>query len=338
MRVNLPLSLAAAGLLVTPATAAELSVMTYNVRALPWPIASGRGQAADAIAARLRALRTRGQQPHVVVVQEAFTSAGRGIGPAAGYRYVSYGPDASNPAPGNSHADATFVAGARTRSGETLGKWTNSGLAIFSDYPIVGATRLAYPICAGFDCLANKGVLAVRIAVPGVERPVTVVGTHLNSRRASGADPVRSLYAYRRQLDVFAHFVRLLAARGDALLVAGDFNVGRAPDRRLYFGTRVWTPAVALTSAVAQCARAVPSCAIGDANSVGEAVRRNKDWLLFRSAPALRVQPLRVSAPFGRARDGSMLSDHIGIAVSYRLAAWPAATSLTTRRAPRPVT
>ena len=65
----------------------------------------------------------------------------------------------------------------------------DSGLAIFSDYPILDTRRMVFPagLCAGYDCLAAKGAMTARIAVPGVEQPVEIVTTHLNSAKSSRA-------------------------------------------------------------------------------------------------------------------------------------------------------
>jgi hypothetical protein len=150
--------------------AAFVSVMTYNVHGLPWPFASGRDAAFERIEGRLRALRHHNAQPHVVVLQEAFTQGAKAIGTKSGYRYIVNGP--SRDSIGNQQAEATdltFNNAASFFKGETSGKWLDSGLQILSDYPIVSVKRQAFPAfaCAGFDCLANKGILLVTIAVPG---------------------------------------------------------------------------------------------------------------------------------------------------------------------------
>src|SRR4051794_12601604 len=81
---------------VAQPTSPPLSVLTYNVHGLPWPLASGRNPAFVEIATRLRALRAAGAQPHVVVLQEAFTGAAKSIGAEAGYPFVLIGPSASD--------------------------------------------------------------------------------------------------------------------------------------------------------------------------------------------------------------------------------------------------
>src|SRR5204862_8341823 len=59
---------------VGPIRPVTLSVMTYNVEGLPWPVRRGRGSQLKAIGEQLAALRARGLQPDVVLLQEGFRS------------------------------------------------------------------------------------------------------------------------------------------------------------------------------------------------------------------------------------------------------------------------
>src|SRR3546814_6089793 len=64
-----------------------LSVMTYNVAGLPWPLAKKGPEALHAIGERLSLMRARGCAPGVVVLQEAFSRDAKAIGRIAGYPY-----------------------------------------------------------------------------------------------------------------------------------------------------------------------------------------------------------------------------------------------------------
>ncbi len=81
----------------------------------------------------------------------------RGCGPAAADR-------SSLPATG---ADRRFAAAASWFKGERSGKLLGSGLQLLSDYPILAVRRAPFPAyaCAGYDCLANKGILMALVAV-----------------------------------------------------------------------------------------------------------------------------------------------------------------------------
>ncbi len=71
--------------------------------------------------------------------------------------------------------------------GEGWGKLMGGGLHILSDDPLARVEHLAFAHCAGYDCLANKGVMLVNVAVPGIPGGLDVVNTHMNSKAAAKA-------------------------------------------------------------------------------------------------------------------------------------------------------
>ncbi len=306
----------------TPAAqgAGTLSVLSYNVEGLPWPAASGRSAAADEIAASLVAQRRAGTAPHVVALQEAFGPDQKRIGREAGYSYAAFGPShrfaSASP---QTTDDRRFVDQASAWLGETLGKHANSGLAVFSDYPIVWTKRIAYPdyACAGWDCLANKGALAVALAVPGYSQPIVVVDTHLNSRSASHAASARSLYAYQRQVDLLQRFVDQSAEGAGAVILTGDFNVGLDPVRQAYLGRHLLSAddlalAAEETECGQNCREMADPAAVTAANLKGA-----KSLIAFHDTVSSLAPGSRPDI-FGRKPDGAMLSDHIGLAVRFR--------------------
>jgi endonuclease/exonuclease/phosphatase family metal-dependent hydrolase len=299
----------------------SVTLLTYNVKGLPWPVASDRPAALNTIAQQLLALRRQGRQPHLVALQEAFVSEAKAIGRASGYRYEAFGPGQDEaPLVNTTPQDRAFTADASFMIGERAGKRVDSGLAIFSDYPIIAVRRMAYPICAGYDCLANKGALAVLIAVPGLAAPLTVIDTHLNSGTASGAPRARSTYAYRRQIDALRVLISSVASSGSPVLIAGDFNVGYHMDRRSYFAGQLLGLTLGLSAVEQACGRNL-GCTAGSPGGVAESIRHGKDWLLYRPSRLLAPMPTDLAAPFGRAADGSMLSDHVGVTVTYAFSA-----------------
>jgi len=300
-----------------------LSVMTYNIEGLPWPVRFGRETAFDKIGARLAALRLAGEQPHIVVLQEAFTDKAKRIGMDSGYRYIVNGPDSSLPgAPPTTEADRAFQQGASFLSGERSGKVVDSGLQILSDYPIVSVRRMAFPTyaCAGFDCLANKGAVLAMIAVPGVREPIAVVDVHLNSRKASHVADERSLYAYRRQIDALDQFLSENVRPGTPVIVAGDFNVGQRPARQAYFTQhlRKWgerAPGV-VRDALRTCFASAIACGDMPADA-SFSMHRARDWQLAIPGARLRLAVQGLTVPFGHDVDGGMLSDHVGYVAFY---------------------
>ena len=302
-----------------------ISVMTYNVKGLPWPIASGREAAFSHIVDRLTDLRAVGREPRVIVLQEAFTPAARAIARDAGYRYIAEGPDASlRSALVETQQDRAFAAQSRWWKGEGLGKFLGSGLLIASDYPILAVRRAAFPdfACAGFDCLANKGVLLVKLRVPGRTLPVEVATTHLNSRHASGVPSERSLYAYRRQLQIVDRFLTENADRRLPLIFAGDFNASSTQRRSTLLAHSIenWsTQARPMKAALIHCLSGDGRCRDPMPVVARSILDRGRDWQFFVPGSRVSIQAINLLVPFGRERDGSMLSDHIGYLVGYRL-------------------
>ncbi|WP_016746649.1 sphingomyelin phosphodiesterase [Rhizorhabdus wittichii] len=304
---------------------AGLSVMTYNVEGLPWPARFGRGDALARIGERLAALRATGAQPRVVLLQEAFSDDAKAIRAASGHRYAAFGPDdALAGPPTRSPADRAFAAEASFLKGERSGKLLDSGLVILSDYPILSVRRAAFPAaaCAGYDCLANKGMVMAVVAVPGAPGPIAVVNLHLNSKRASGVAIERADAAFRQQVAALDRFLAANHVPGMPMIVGGDFNIGRSAARRTmvmevlarHHGT---APADALSACTGVCRDGLSA----DAR---EARRRAKDWQFLIPGAAADLTVRRIATPFGREADGSMLSDHVGYTAYLTMAANPA--------------
>ncbi|MET0364635.1 MAG: endonuclease/exonuclease/phosphatase family protein [Sphingobium sp.] len=301
----------------------ELSVLTYNVQGLPWPLAWGRPADFLHIADRLRELEDQGRRPQVVVLQEAFTQDARQIGREAGYRYVADGPDENGVSPLKpARVEAAFLSGASWTKGEGMGKAVGSGLQILSDYPIVRTRAIAFPAiaCAGFDCLANKGALMVSIRLPGTAGIVDVVTTHFNSRGKSGVGDERSDEAYRLQAESLTAFIRANHDANRPLIVAGDFNIGTSAFRRAELVGRArpeWAGSGAVHAVYDEAVRRhMPLSADADFSR-----KKAKDWQFFASGRQSAIDLRRVDVPFGRDKDGAMLSDHIGYTAVFSLAA-----------------
>lgn len=304
---------------------APLSVMTYNVEGLPWPVRWGRGAALESIGERLAWLRQRGRQPHVVALQEAFSDDAKAIGKAAGYANVVAGPSATERDGGNV-SDWRFIDAERWVKGETEGKVLDSGLLILSDYPVVRVRRMAFPAgaCAGYDCLANKGAVMVTVKIPGVSTPVDIVDTHLNSRHASGVPDLRSNAAYARQTAVLGKFLSANHDPATPLLVAGDFNMGPRPVRRAALlaalePTSGVTPGSSVRDGLSGCL-ARSDAAVGDPADARWILRRGRDWQFIGNGTAATLAPRDATVLFGREPGGAMLSDHMGFEVTYRVA------------------
>ena len=312
-----------------------LTVMTYNVEGLPWPIRLGREAAFVRIGDRLATLRRQGSQPHIVLLQEAFTTEAQSIGRRAGYRFVvdGPGPDMRSPASPTA-ADTAFLEKASFFAGERSGKLLGSGLQILSDYPVRSVRRMVFPdfACAGFDCLANKGAVLAMVDIPGSAVPVAVVDVHLNSRRASHVDDDRSLYAFRRQVDAIETFLAANLRPDTPLILAGDFNVGPRPSRTAYFLSRLHDLGSHVRSgmhdALRSCATAPDRCGGALPADAAYSLRRARDWEIVMPGARMAIDVTGISVPFGHEAAGDMLSDHVGYVARYRLSPQVAARSI----------
>ena len=304
---------------IQAAQAQDISIMSYNVHGLPWPLTRGRPGALRKIGARLAAMRAEGNQPHLVLLQEAFTHNAKAIAREAGYPYAVTGPGRADR--WRAHPDAgevRFVRADNKLKGEGDGTFEDSGLLVLSDYPILDVKRMPYSrfACAGYDCLANKGVLLVRVGVPGAEKPLTIVDTHMNSRGASGVSPLRSDAAYARQAKELRDFVSANIPGDVPAVVAGDFNIKHDAYRRAMItgGGGVLTGAEdAIRSALSG------SAALDDKAAVETIADHGADWLFARGGAGTRLTLERVSVPFGKEPNGKSLSDHYGYVAYYAL-------------------
>jgi len=309
----------------TPAATA-LSIMAYNVKGLPWPITSDRTADFTRIEARLLAMRARHAQPHVIILQEAFTSPAKAIARRSGYRYIVEGPSRDLQSPVAPRAsDRPFIDGASFFKGERSGKQVGWGLVLASDYPILSVHREAFPAfaCAGYDCLANKGLLMVTIKVPGNATPVTVVTTHMNSKKSSGVSQTRSLFAYRRQVEFIDAFLARYRNPDLPVILAGDFNASSA-ERRSFLTAHSaanWTTKrrLPIDNALQHCLKSGAPCGRAVPAIAATVFQKGRDWQFFSPGYRASIQAIAMAVPFGRERDGTMLSDHVGYRVTYRL-------------------
>ncbi|MBX7502159.1 endonuclease [Qipengyuania sp. YG27] len=291
--------------------------MTYNIKAQPWPLATGRADAVAAIGERLAAMRAAGRQPNIVLLQEAFTPQARSIAAAAGYRFMARGPTRA-PDRGNTLLGADFAAASRWDRGEESAPVLDSGLLILSDYPIVRSESIAFPAgaCAGFDCLASKGVMIAWVAVPGQGEPVAVVNTHLNSRNSTHVSVARADRAHVWQVAALRETVLQNISAGTSTIFGGDTNVGLVPSRQAVFDAHA--------PLGASSRDALKEALVGlkvDPGSLEEAdgvVARNKDMIIFADGRSRHFEILDASVPFP-VNGPDALSDHAGFVVRFQL-------------------
>lgn len=299
----------------TGVATAEISVMTYNVAGLPWPIKKGRGKAMKRIAKEIETLHDAGEAPDVIVLQEAFSAPSAHIG--AAYPNRLRGPRARDRTTTDAPAlDKDFKKARNRRKGERLGKLMPSGLYLFSNYPIVDShmTPFRRASCAGYDCLANKGAMIAVIEIPGAPTPVQILNTHLNSNGRSGVKHERALAAHRQQVDEIGDLLARTLNTDWPLIYAGDFNTRNA-EERFEHNARTMPGEFVMQYCLAAAGRCDARLSWdGDAPWLD-----TQDLQGFSDGAKVEVRPVRAEAMFDKPVNGRTLSDHDAYLVTYRL-------------------
>lgn len=316
----------------------DLTVMTYNIAGLPWPMMKNRNEALAQIGTDLSDMRKNGTSPDIVFIQEGFRSGVTDLVKNSGYPYWVRGPSRRDkPELARRRVSEDFIKDRRFTSGETIGKLTDSGLFILSRYPIT--LRAAEPFgkfeCAGFDCAANKGVVWANIKVPGLIDPVQVFTTHLNSRDAAKVPRTRSLEAHNAQ---FAHLAEFVEAKWEPtfpLIFGGDFNLSGSEDRLEFIknfddGT-LEIPERRNAMIFPYCFEN-NSCKVEDAAVSQKKIYEFQDLQGFSSGSWVKIEPKLVRYLFKepdprgfKVRGKKSLSDHEALTVTYRLTQTPPA-------------
>jgi endonuclease/exonuclease/phosphatase family metal-dependent hydrolase len=301
----------------------RLRVMNYNVKGLPWPVVEDRSAELAAIGDRLKRMRRDGTAPDVVVLQEAFSGDARAIATRAGYRYILYGPDSSEASP--PFPETPLPERYRWR-GEGYGAYLSSGLVLMSNFPVVGSWRAAFPrtACAGYDCLANKGVLLARIAVPGLDVPVQIMTAHMNSRKPTRTPMPHANAAFTRQMAAIDRFVTAHADPRLPLIFAADLNLDSDPARIavLEQSRARWDNLqgrLGDTAVFAVCGKPDLPCRPAMGFDAIVQNKRNNDWQLSFAGRGAAIQPVSAAIRFMPDRAGRTLSDHQAVMVDYRL-------------------
>lgn len=297
--------------------AMRLRVLLWNVEGLPWPIRSGRGEKLEHIADWIAKRRAGGHGPDLLFLHKAFTPEASRIAVAGGYRSIVPGPAVDQTRTLQSHPQPTgYAEKGHWWKGEHVGKWLDSGLYIATDLPVLAmaAEPFAPDSCAGFDCLANKGGLAMRVAVPGAPAPLTLFNTHRNSREPSGVAIDRAELAHRMQTQENDYLASRIRYEDAAWIAAGDFNNYRLGDRKGRFA-RDRNDFRLVAKGQGFAARPAE---MTDLSAWAGA----SDLLGFKSSEDIRVEPLAIATLFD-GKNGPRLSDHDAQYIVFRIS-WAA--------------
>jgi hypothetical protein len=318
-----------------------VSVLTYNIAALPFPVACGKlSRSTDEngnripiacnrksgvlkIAHALRSLRDKGFEPDIILLQEAFLPVVSEIADIAGYPNWVAGPGPDDLGPKYSdRASAAFVENRNFWKGEKWGKRQPSGLLVASDFQIV--EHIKFPFfeweCAGFDCLANKGLTLTRLRIQGLPDLLEVVTAHYNAKGASGVPIERAHEAHRLQVDAALEFLRTTSNFDLPAIWGGDMNMRRSEDRIRYF---IQQTGDGLNEVSSYCVDNPDRCDLNIGDNSDQPWFQTQDLQGWADGVRVSIEPTRMEEIFDEPEDGKMLSDHNGFLVVYRLS-WPA--------------
>ena len=299
----------------TGTKAIDLSVLTFNVAGLPWPISSGRFGAMTMIGEEIQSIIDSGFPVDVVLIQEGFVSSTTSIADQLNFSNIVSGP---NSASTNTEQSEPIARSQRKWwKGEAIGKWLGSGLYVFSAYPVVGVKRISFeePACAGYDCLANKGAVLAQIVVPGLPDPVDIITTHLNSTHAAGVPQSETHRAHQLQVRRLAEFWNHATDPRHPTIMAGDFNVRDSHQRFVPFA-KLFREAAFVKNSCEE---------FGGPTRCDIDVRPDAPWLTsqdlqaYRSGRRVQIIPLNARTVLHKPINGTALSDHVGYLVRYRL-------------------
>lgn len=180
----------------------KIKILSWNIYMLPHLIASGtfKKERAKAIGNVLLS-----SDYDVVFFQEAFH-------PAARKRILSA-------------LQKQFPYHAGPANQKRFSVKANSGLWVFSRYPILKTQSITYRNRYGIDAMSRKGALLVELDVDGDR--LQVAGTHLQN---CGAPWLRQLQC----VEFFERLLKPMTADGVPQIICGDFNIDRYSSEKEY--------------------------------------------------------------------------------------------------------
>lgn len=256
----------------------ELNVLSYNVWGLPGLLGTKRKERFERLGATLNAY-------DVVALQEAFSDDIEALKQSSGFPHHF-----------------------RLDNGTLLK--TNSGLYILSKYPITKTASTTFNHCTGANCLANKGVLMVRVEHPKIG-PVDVYTTQFQDDDSAKAKTIRTTENNR----VLQEFI-LRNSSSYPVIIAGDFN--SVPDQAEYADLMKRMP---LTDVYSRLNPKDPGYTLTPDNPMtgGEGTPKRVDYIFALQKTGVEITPLESKVTHQQPVDGVVLSDHYGVSAKLRI-------------------
>lgn len=179
--------------LAQPVATKKIKILSWNIYMLPGFLGHGKKPRAEAIGQLLAS-----SDYDVIVFQEAFHGPSRKILSRLLQPAFPYQAGPANQKP--------------------LSLKTNSGIWIFSKYPIEKSYSMIFKTRYGIDAFSRKGALLAEIRID--HQPIQIVGTHLQN---AGSDWRR----YSLCVELYNRLMLTHKQLGVPQIVCGDFNIDR---------------------------------------------------------------------------------------------------------------
>lgn len=176
-----------------PLRSQRMKILSWNIYMLPGFLGCGKLERSEAIGKLLAK-----SEYDVIVFQEAF-----------------YGPARKRI---HQLLKSVYPYQAGPANNNALSLRTNSGLWIFSRYPIIREFSIAYETRYGIDALSRKGALLVELDVKG--QRVQVIGTHLQNAG-------NTWRKHSQCAELFHKVIKQFARPNVPQIICGDFNIDK---------------------------------------------------------------------------------------------------------------
>jgi endonuclease/exonuclease/phosphatase family metal-dependent hydrolase len=258
-----------------------LHVLSFNIKGLPSLFLSSDYK--DSRYAEIGRILARENGLDIVLLQEAFSAKTKILIQESKLPHIAEGPP----------MDALFGV--------------NSGLYILSRHPIVETISRAFgpENCLRADCLANKGVMLARIAIPGIAKPLEVYNTHLQAGREDNQARIR-------QSKILVELFQENHQKGSAVIFAGDFNFRPGLKQASYFE---FSEATNFSHAGKYCLE--NGCARSKDDGWQGIWERAVDHQFYSSGTDIQITPTSIERTHQFLPSGQKLSDHPAHEVKY---------------------
>lgn len=275
-----------------------LSLITYNVWGLPWPL-TVRKERFDYLSRAMIDAATS-EKVAVIQFQETFAKPARemveSLWPTP---FLAWGPGSKFPK-------------------------TSSGLASAFSWKVITSFAKTFSACKGTDCLSRKGAVFTRVEIPQSQpqdqHDIWFVNTHLNS---AGDDSLRQ----KQLTQVFKWMEDASIGKDATVILTGDFNyLAESSVHSWIVKTQGFTDAWD-ENALRYITRGVfpPPAATFDPFNNPNAARSEKipqrlDYVYYRSGSRVRLkmQDIRIDMT-DRVLEDAQLSDHYALQADFQI-------------------